>query len=155
MILVKRRNRSRRAASAVEFAFVAIVFFMLMMGIFEYARYLFTQQLLNNAAREGARYAVTNLGTASTTDVQNYVDSYLSGMGANSLVGYSATSNISVYQADPTTGGNTSISWQNAAWGTSIGVNISGTYKPIVPGLIKLTGSLSVSATCTITVEAN
>lgn len=155
MMMVQRRIRPRRAASAVEFAFVALIFFTLMLGIFEYARYLFTQQLINNAAREGARYAVVNIESASTTTVQNYVDSYLSGQGANALVSYSATSNISVYQADPTTGLDTGLSWQNATWGSGIGVSVSGTYQPVVPGLIKLTGSLSVKAICTVTVEAN
>jgi Flp pilus assembly protein TadG len=155
MKLSTRRSRQRRGASAVEFAFVSIVFFMFMMGVFEFARYLFTQQLLNNAAREGARYAVVNIDTATTTTVQNYVDSYLAGQGGNALLSYSSTSSITVFQADPTTGLDTGLNWQNSTWGSGIGVSISGTYQPIVPGLIKLTGSLSVKATCTMTVEAN
>jgi Flp pilus assembly protein TadG len=155
MKISNRRPRGQRGATVVEFTFVAIVFFMLMMGIFEYARFLFTQQLLNNAAREGARYAVVNINSTNTVGVQNYVDAYLSGQGANALVSYAATSNISVYQADPTTGLNTGLDWQQATWGSGIGVSISGTYQPILPGLLKLTGSLSVKATCTMTVEAN
>lgn len=155
MQLSTKRARQRRAATAVEFAFVAMVFFMFMMGVFEFARYLFTQQLLNNAAREGARYAVVNIETASTTTVQNYVDSYLAGQGGNALLSYAPSSSITVFQADPTTGLDTGLSWQDATWGSGIGVSITGTYQPIVPGLLKLTGSLSVKATCTITVESN
>ena len=72
----------RRGASAVEFACVAPVCFMILLGILEYARYLFTVQLMNNAAREGARYAVVSSTTVSTSDVQTYVDRYLAGQGA-------------------------------------------------------------------------
>src|SRR5438309_1354781 len=140
MKMPRRQTGGRQAATVIEFTFIAMVFFVLMMGIFEYARYLFTQQLLNNAAREGARYAVVNNGTATTTAVQSYVDSYLSGQGANQLVSYSSTSNITVFQADPTTGKNTGLSWSNAAWGSGIGVTISGTYQPMLPGLLKVTG---------------
>ncbi len=155
MRISTRRNSWRRAASAVEFAFVASAFFLFLLGVFEYARFLFTQQLLNNAAREGARYAVVNNATATTAGVQTYVDQYLAGQGATQLVSYSPSSNITVYMADPTTGLDTGLSWQNATWGNGIGVSISGTYQPIVPGLLKLTGSVSLKATCTMTTEAN
>jgi Flp pilus assembly protein TadG len=150
----QRRNR-RRAASLVEFAFVAPIFFLLLMGFFEYARFLFTMQLVNNAAREGARYAVVNTTTDTTAGVQTYVDKYLAGQGGTQYVGYSKTSNITVYLADPVTGQNTGQSWQNATWGNGIGVNITGTYQPIVPGLLHMTGSMTLTGTCVMTVEAN
>ena len=155
MILSIRQNHRRRAASIVEFAFVAPVMLLLLMGVFEYGRFLFTLQMVNNAAREGARYAAVNITTDNTAGVQTYVDNYLAGQGASQYVGYSKTSNITVYTADPTTGQNTGTSWQNAAWGDGIGVSITGTYQPIVPGLLKMTGSITLTGTCVVTVEAN
>ena len=150
----QRKNR-RTAASLVEFAFVVPVVFLLLLGIFEYARFLFTLQLVNNAAREGARYAVVNITTDTTASVQAYVDTFMAGQGATQYVSYSPTSNITVYMADPVTGANTGQSWQNAYWGNAIGVSITGTYQPIVPGLLSLTGSRTLTGTCVLTVEAN
>jgi Flp pilus assembly protein TadG len=150
-----RSQRRRLARSIVEFVLVGPVFLLLLMGIFEYARFLFTLQLMDNAAREGARYASVNTATATTATVQSYVDGYLVGQGGTQLVNYSSTSNIAVYKADPATGGNTGLSWQNATWGSGVGVSVSGTYQPFTPGLLLLTGSLSVSASCVISCEAN
>ena len=153
---IRSQQRNRRpAASLVEFAFVVPVMLLLLMGVFEYARYLFTLQLVNNAAREGARYAVVNITTDTTASVQTYVDNYLAGQGASQFVGYTPSSNITVYMADPVTGQNTGQSWQNAYWGNAIGVSITGTYQPIVPGLLSMTSSMTLTGTCVITVEAN
>ena len=155
MIRISSRRNQRSGASLVEFAFVAPVLLLVLIGVLEYARFLFTLQLLNNAAREGARYAAVNTSTLSTAAVQTYVDTYLAGQGANQLVGYSPTSNISIYQADPTTGLNTGLSWQNASFGTAIGVSISGTYHPITPVFLKTSSNLSITGSCVIAVESN
>ena len=53
--------RSRTAAVTVETALVLPIALLFILGIFEYGRYLMTMQLMNNAAREGVRYAVTHL----------------------------------------------------------------------------------------------
>jgi Flp pilus assembly protein TadG len=155
-----RLSRRRSAAHLVEFAFVLPVFLMVLMGIFEYGRFLFTIQLMNNAAREGARYAVVNVTTVSTTDILTYVDQYMAGQGAAQLVGYTLSGSnpsIKVYKADPSTGldSNPSVSWQNAGWGDAIGVTVKGTYQPFTPGLLYLTGSVTLQASCAITCEAN
>ena len=154
MISSRRRNR-RSGASLVEFAFVAPLMLMFLLAAFEYARFLFTLQLVNNAAREGARYAAVNTATDTTASVQTYVDNYLAGQGGTQFVGYTPASNISVYLADPITGANTMQPWQNASWGNVIGVSITGTYQPIVPGMYFFTSSLTVTGTCLMTVEAN
>jgi len=56
-ILHPSRKRQRGAA-AVEFALVAIVFFMLLIGIVEMGRVLFTWNATAEATRYGARVAV-------------------------------------------------------------------------------------------------
>lgn len=55
--LLPFRNRQRGVA-AVEFALVAIVFFMLLIGIVEVGRVLFTWNAMVEATRYGARVAV-------------------------------------------------------------------------------------------------
>lgn len=59
---------SRRAArqprsvgqALVEFALVAPIFFLLLFGIIEAGRFILYYQTLNNATREGARYAIVH-----------------------------------------------------------------------------------------------
>jgi len=61
----------------VEFALVAPLFFLLVLGMIEYGRMVMVQQILTNASREGARRAV--LDGISTANVQAAVNTYLSG----------------------------------------------------------------------------
>lgn len=51
-------RKNQRGAAAVEFALVAIVFFMLLIGIVEMGRVLFTWNAAAEATRYGARVAV-------------------------------------------------------------------------------------------------
>ena len=51
-------RKHQRGAAAVEFALVAIVFFMLLIGIVEMGRVLFTWNAAAEATRYGARVAV-------------------------------------------------------------------------------------------------
>jgi Flp pilus assembly protein TadG len=68
-------RRNRRGAAAVEFAVVAPVFFIMVLGMVEFGRMVMVQQVLTNASREGARVAVLDGATASdvTTKVRNYL----------------------------------------------------------------------------------
>ena len=54
------RRSPRRGQALVEFAFVAPIFFLLLFGIIDFGRYVYYVQILNNAAREGARYAIVH-----------------------------------------------------------------------------------------------
>lgn len=53
-------RRRRRGQAMVEFALVAPLFFLLLFGIIEAGRFIFYYETLNNATREGARYAIVN-----------------------------------------------------------------------------------------------
>jgi TadE-like protein len=56
-----RPGRSRAAGQAmVEFALVAPIFLLVLFSIVEFGRYVYTVQILNEAAREGARYAIVH-----------------------------------------------------------------------------------------------
>jgi Flp pilus assembly protein TadG len=54
----------RTAATSVEFTVCALVFFIMLLGIFEIGRAFMVQHLLTNAAREGCRLGVLQ-GTSS------------------------------------------------------------------------------------------
>jgi len=53
------RPRSRGQAM-VEFALVAPLLFVMLLGIFEAGRFVLNLETLNNATREGARYAIVH-----------------------------------------------------------------------------------------------
>ena len=68
MITLRRlltRERSRGQAMT-EFALVAPIFFVLLFSIIEFGRAVYYIQMLNNAAREGARYAIVHGGASLT-----------------------------------------------------------------------------------------
>jgi Flp pilus assembly protein TadG len=53
-------RRRSRGATLVEFALVAPIFFFVLFSIVEAARFVFYYELLNNATRDGARYAIVH-----------------------------------------------------------------------------------------------
>src|SRR3954451_17738544 len=72
------RASLRRGAAVTEFAIVAPVFFLMVIGFIEFGRALMVQQVLVNASRVGARMASTT--GATTTDVQTAVTNYTTGV---------------------------------------------------------------------------
>jgi Flp pilus assembly protein TadG len=81
-----RKRPTRRGAAVVEFALVAPIFFALILGIIEFGRMLMVQEILVNAAREGARAAI--LPGETDTQVTTTVSNYLSVSG---ISGYTET----------------------------------------------------------------
>lgn len=59
----RTRHRARRPSpgqALVEFSLVAPLFFLILFAIIDFGRYVYYVQILNNAAREGARYAIVH-----------------------------------------------------------------------------------------------
>lgn len=80
---LRSRLRERRGTAAVEFALVLLVLVPMLLGIWEVGRYVNVQQVLCNAAREGARQAST--GQRTTAQVQQTVLTYLQRGGLSNL----------------------------------------------------------------------
>jgi hypothetical protein len=66
------RMRNEKGTTVAEFAVVALLFFMIIFGIIEFGRLLYTHNALTDATRRGARFAALNPATA-TEAVQNEV----------------------------------------------------------------------------------
>jgi Flp pilus assembly protein TadG len=68
------RSAKRRGTSAVEFALVAPVFLLFLMGIIEFGRVMMVQNVLITSAREGARAAIISGATADSVKqkAENY-----------------------------------------------------------------------------------
>lgn len=74
----------RRGAAVVEFAIVAPVLLLLVLGMIEYGRLVMVQQVITNATREGARQAV--LDGATTASVTTVVNDFLAGSRVSGAV---------------------------------------------------------------------
>jgi len=59
------RRRRTKGQTLVEFALVAPWFFLLLFAIIEGGRFVFFYEVLNNATREGARYAIIHGSNAA------------------------------------------------------------------------------------------
>lgn len=66
-----RTHHSRRGVETLEFAMVLPLIMMLGLGIVEFSRAMTVQQILTNAAREGAREAV--LPDSSVAEVRDLI----------------------------------------------------------------------------------
>lgn len=66
----------RRGAAVVEFAIIAPVLFLLVFGMIDLGRAMMVQNLITNAARDGARSAVLDGSTAEGVEAQ--ITEYLS-----------------------------------------------------------------------------
>lgn len=69
----RRWWRSRSGTSAIEFAIIAPVFFLFMMGIFEFGRLFWIQVSLQHAVEQTARYAMAEY-TRATFDQATRAD---------------------------------------------------------------------------------
>jgi Flp pilus assembly protein TadG len=149
-----QNKRVRSGGALVESALVISLTLLILFGIFEYGRLVMTKQLMDNAARTGARWAVANSYTGTTAQVQGVVNTAL-GPAANQLFGYSQTSNISVYAADVNGNIISGTTWSNVAFGANIAVVITGTYKPILPSFLFMNSSITLTAKAVMASEAN
>jgi Flp pilus assembly protein TadG len=139
---------SRRGAVVVETAVVLSVCLVLVFGVYEYGRIVMMKNLLDNAAREGARYAVVHTGDQTTTSIQNWVQSYLAGQDAQlqSLT-------IQVFLADAN--GNNIGTWTNAQFGQYIAVQIDADYSLMTPTFLMVQSSVHLRCVSAMYSEAN
>jgi Flp pilus assembly protein TadG len=141
-----RKKPGRRGAVAFETAMVLSVCFAFSFGIFEYGRFYMMRQLMENAAREGARQASVNTNSLVTSDIQNTVTKYLAGQQLNNLA-------IQAYQAD--TSGNNIGLWTDTTFGTGIAVQVDADYPPMLPNFGILPHLIHITVKANMRSEAN
>ena len=165
-MLLRKRSERRRGLTIVETTFVLSIALMFLFGIFEYGRYLMVLHTTNNAAREGARYAVVHTGDNTTlSQVVAVVNGKMAGVNTQ-ISGY----NVNVFTADPSgiynSGSGTAIyppnitplagsSWNSATYGSPIAVTITGNYQPVLPSFLFLNANLPIQVTAMMNSEAN
>jgi Flp pilus assembly protein TadG len=125
MAIRKLRSTRRFGATAVETALVMLPFFMFVFGVLEYGRMLMAWNVLNNAAREGCRFAlVNNTDTTLSTDVTTQVTNRMAGLNTTAFSSFTVT--VSGTHAGVTYTGN---AVNNLVAGDLITVTVTGTYQ--------------------------
>ena len=139
----------RRGAAVVETAIALPRFFLMLLGILEYSRFVMVRNLADHAAREGARHAVVHSYDQTTAQVQALVVDRLAGQDAQ-LGGLA----VQVYRTDPTTGANLGA-WTDARFGEWVMVQLTGTYRPALPSFLQMSSTIPVKAQVMMRCEAN
>ncbi len=96
----KSSKRKERGASMLEFAIAASIFFTVVFGVIEFGRLFWTHSALRDAARRGARYAITRKeDSGSVQAIKNmvvYGDPNANPATATPLVNGLTTGNVAV-----------------------------------------------------------
>lgn len=125
----RARHRSR-AQAMVEFALVAPMFFLLLFGIIEAGRFIFYYEMLNNATREGARYAIVNgantLGCPSGPPAPGSTPCDTTGEDVKDRVREAAIGVAGTITVTP-------IWAPDNGRGSTVTVHATSTYSPLVP----------------------
>jgi hypothetical protein len=66
------RARATRGSTAIEFALLAPVFFLLLAGVIDFSRLFFVQMTLQDALRQAARYASTGWHQSGTDPITHH-----------------------------------------------------------------------------------
>ena len=150
-----RRSKKQRGTAMVETALVLPLALLLLFGIMEYGRFVMTQQVLTNAAREGCRYAVTHVNPvtiggvtygAATSNVTTVISNISPGVQLSGQ-------NTQIYASD--TLGNNLGAWSSAVEGQCVCVKITGNYIPLVSKYLYMPTSIAFQAQSVMRVEGS
>lgn len=99
---IRKKLKREDGQSMVEFALILPIFLLILCGIIDFGWLFYNQLSLNNACREGARYAVVH--TAENADTQaiiNHIENLSTNVFANDGVDITVTYSA---PSDPTSG---------------------------------------------------
>jgi Flp pilus assembly protein TadG len=148
MLRHSRSSHSRSGVAAVETAVILPFLAIMMIGLWEVGQLVETQQLLTNAAREGARRASTGASTGTYTsfysDIQTLCTNYLSAAGVN-------TTGITVTVTDVTLGSGSSFNPPSANQGDQLVVVVTIPFNNVrwvlIPQMFPTNANISGGAT--------
>ena len=128
---------AQRGASAPEFALAAPIIIVLLFGMLEFGMFIYSNGLVANASREGARYGVIYSSPRKTQEeIQTKVADYLKKAGLK----------------DPAT---INITGAQGSTGSSLSVDVRYPYNlQVLPHFVDgITGTITVNANSTMIME--
>jgi Flp pilus assembly protein TadG len=124
-----RTSLRRRGQAIAEFAIVAPIFFLILFAIIDFGRYVYYVQVLNNAAREGTRYAIVHGadGIPKTGPPHDPTGSLVIDVVRSYATGVIGLEDASVLDIDPT--------WdpENNNRGTKVTVEVTYAFRSVIP----------------------
>ncbi len=131
---MKRRLRhDRRAATMLEFAIIAVPFLLLSLGTIEFGRAIWTREVLQVAAFQGARCmgvrasACSSNGAYDSGNTTSYIQSVATGWGVT------LTSDQLTLNSNATSGNCSGVTGSGLSE-----VTIRYTFQTVVPGLLTM-----------------
>ena len=109
-----RAGRNRRGAAVVELAFTAPILFMLVFGMIDVGRAVMVQNLITNAARDGARSAV--LDGASASEIETQVAEYLAASSINGAIATVSPNPLSLADLGDPVSVNVQVPFGSVSW---------------------------------------
>lgn len=145
----------------VETALVLSTALLLLFGVYEYGRFVMMRQLVENAAREGARFAIAHTNDRTTQDVENEVRYRLAGLDAQlDALAIEITGIVLRDRTDPNTNinytrGTQLASWDQASPTDGVRVAVRGEFRPLLPTLLRLNSRIPMDVRAVMFSEGN
>lgn len=165
MIVRPFRVRRRSGATLVETAIVLSFALFLLFNVYEYGRLVMMQQLVENSAREAARYAVVNTATGTTANVTAQAQNYMCNLNGQLQNFTVSVSGVALQTGPVYTQGTTFSDWTQAGPTDGIVVTVSGSYTPnlptilflskMIPGMQFQSNSITLTSTAVMYSEGN
>jgi Flp pilus assembly protein TadG len=151
------RRRRRRGTTYLEWVLVALLCFTFMFAIFEYGRYVFARQVMENAARAGGRVAaVTATSYVPAATATASVESAMTQALANVPI-----TNVTYTECQCDNSGNYTGPWTQTPFGNNIKIQIDADLPLMFPtwGFLPNSGaapnSIHITTICMMRGEAN
>jgi len=131
-------QRVERGSTLVEFALVVIVLMLMMFGIIDFARALYTYHFVINVAREGTRYAIVRGASCNATlsgcpaEGSNSVPTYIRGLSTGIGIDPSLLAVIATWPGAPANS-STDCSTTNDHAGCLVQVQVTYPFKFVFP----------------------
>ena len=149
---------ARRGQALVEFALVLPLLLVLIFGIVDAGRLIYTYNTVANSARNAARVAIVNQSITGT-DTCNTTEAttYPTGCAISSGIGLGITpADVTVEYRDPTDTTDCKVPVSTppvVLIGCVAVVEVTGQFRPITPVIGQIIGSVRVTSTSKIPVE--
>jgi Flp pilus assembly protein TadG len=150
--MTARRTRAgSRAQALVEFALVLPVLLLIVFGLIDGGRLVFTYNTVSNAARSGARVAIVNQSTSGTSTCDTTsATAWATGCAvqAGAAIGTQSADVQVAYRDASDTGPCSQLSI-----GCLAVVTVTGHYQAITPIIGQIVGPVAITSTSTIPIE--